>query len=364
MLSSTRRDGLIHICNYKSSLALCFILLWQVQLVVVVGLGVHSGKEQIIHKKSTIASVQCRREVVKKSFLSLIGAAFTSVQCADAAFADDDKGLPSIKKMTPKKPFAPAPALLPAARVKFTIDESIRLVEELIALGEGGGSTVRRNDIVKFLTGTLVGVKSFMVAPSLAAEGSKKSTAAVPIDESIMTPSKSKLYQETYNDKLKDISPIDVPYALLSKVGDYRQFDQLQRRQRKLEKLNPIRQAFNYYTRQLQFDTEYYVLNANAEEKKRMIRNDALPDIKSVIVSDLDLRDLVRNQVLDAYDDVTAELQYQVKNYESVDGVFDGYELMEVLNRAKNECDKWFSFISEDDVKQAMEAVVKEQSVV
>ncbi len=46
-----------------------------------------------------------------------------------------------------------------------------------------------------------------------------------------------------------------------------------------------------------------------------MIRNDSLPGIKSVIISDLDLRDLVRNRVLDyAWDDVKFELQYQVKN--------------------------------------------------
>ena len=130
-------------------------------------------------------------------------------------------------------------------------------------------------------------------------------------------------------------------------------------RQRKLEKLNGIREAFNYYTRQLQFDTEYYVLNASAEDKKRMIRNDALPDIKSVIVSDLDMRDLVRNQVLDAYDDVKFELQYQVKNYES-GADFDWYEMKTVLSHARSECDRWFSFIAIDDVEKAIEIVSQE----
>ena len=37
-----------------------------------------------------------------------------------------------------------------------------------------------------------------------------------------------------------------------------------------------------------------------------MIRNDALPSVQSVIVSDLDLRDLCRNQVLDSWDEAQA----------------------------------------------------------
>lgn len=54
-----------------------------------------------------------------------------------------------------------------------------------------------------------------------------------------------------------------------------------------------------------------------------MIRNDSLPGIKSVIISDLDLRDLVRNRVLDyAWDDVKFELQYQVKNCKNWDDLY------------------------------------------
>ena len=37
-----------------------------------------------------------------------------------------------------------------------------------------------------------------------------------------------------------------------------------------------------------------------------MIRNDALPSVQSVIVSNLDLQDLSRNQVLDSWDEAQA----------------------------------------------------------
>ncbi|GFH57372.1 hypothetical protein CTEN210_13848 [Chaetoceros tenuissimus] len=306
------------------------------------------GRNEIIESSS-----ETRRNVLKKLGL-FISSIPVGIQ-PGMARADDDSTLPNIgmKKSSPKKPFAPASALLPAARVKYTVEESIRLLEEL----ETFGTDKKPLDDVIMDLNKLIGVNSYM--SPLSGNESKKNKAA-PIDEELMKPSKAKLYQETYNDKLKDISPIDVPYALLTKAGDYRQFDQLQKRQRKLEKLNPIREAFNYYTRQLQFDTEYYVLNASAEDKKKMIRNDALPDIKSVIVSDLDLRDLIRNQVLDAYDDVKFGLEYQVNNYKTGKSDFDGNELKATLMRAKNEIDRWFSFIDSSDVNAAMETVGNE----
>ena len=39
-----------------------------------------------------------------------------------------------------------------------------------------------------------------------------------------------------------------------------------------------------------------------------MIRADALPGVKTVITADLDLRDLYRNQIQTAVDDLQAEL--------------------------------------------------------
>lgn len=286
-----------------------------------------------------------------------------------------DSNIRSKDKFIPKKPFAPPSALIPAARVKYVMDESLRLLNELESiqstknsLGDDTdrnqpGDTRKMQDIIVTLE-KLILVKTFM-SPLYSQQQTQQQWQGAAIgypDENIpMDPLKSKFYQDFYNEKLKTMSPIDIPYALLVKAGDIRQLKQLQRKQKKLEKINPVREAFNYYTRQLQFDTDYYLLNVSAQEKKKMIRNDELPDIQSVIVSDLDLRDLVRNQVLDAYDDVKFELRYQVANYEKGLEFDASGDLKVALVKAKKECDEWFSFISEQDVKEAMETVWRER---
>lgn len=284
-------------------------------------------------------------------------------------------------KLVPRKPFAPPMALLPAARVKYVIEESLRLLDRLESIQQqsklsnalddnDGRDDEIINDIVVNLQ-RLIFTKTFMSPLSLLFSQEQEqqqqqvsSFQATKTNDNLpsMDPMKSKIYQDSYNEKLKAMSPINVSYALLVKAGDLRQLKQLQKKQETLEKQNPVREAFNYYTRQLQFDTEYYLLNVSAQEKKKMIRNDELPDIKSVIVSDLDLRDLVRNQVLDAYDDVKFELRYQVSNYYEKGLDFDASgDLKAALVKAKNECDEWFSFISDQDVNEAMDTVMKER---
>jgi hypothetical protein len=303
------------------------------------------------------------------------------------------------ERFIPRKPFAPPPALVPAARVKYVMEESLRLLDELESIQSKKDSSLSdRNDDgyhrhynnhhhhddddEKVLVNDIVGnlqklilVKTFM-SPLYSSQQDETTTGStvwsqirrpeakkkeLANNNNDMDPLKSKIYQDSYNEKLKSVSPINIPYALLVKAGDIRQLKQLQARQEKLERLNPVREAFNYYTRQLQFDTEYYLLNVSAQEKKKMIRNDELPDIKSVIVSDLDLRDLVRNQVLDAYDDVKYELKYQVTKYNEKGLEFDGSgDLKSALLKAKKECDEWFSFISDEDVKEAMDTVMNE----
>jgi hypothetical protein len=54
---------------------------------------------------------------------------------------------------------------------------------------------------------------------------------------------------------------------------------------------------------------ESYTVTATLETKKAYIRaNDGLPDVKAVITSDLDLRDLYRNELQLKVDDAQAEL--------------------------------------------------------
>ena len=132
------------------------------------------------------------------------------------------------------------------------------------------------------------------------------------------------------------------------------QYDESQR-----ESGNELRAALNFYTQQLQFG-DRYLLTASAEEKKRLIRNDALPSLTAVITSDLDLRDLYRNQFLTAWDDLIAEVAYQVKLPVSEVDVADVLDLMEQSSTALN---KWFALIDPEDVQVALETVRNETTL-
>ena len=116
-----------------------------------------------------------------------------------------------------------------------------------------------------------------------------------------------------------------------------------------------MRAAFNFYARQLSFADEY-VLTAPKDKRKEMIRNDALPSITAVIASDLDRRDLYRNEFLTAIDDAVAEVAYQVrlKQPEEVDVT----DVVNLVNEAHEACENWFSLIPSQDVEEAVAAVM------
>ncbi len=362
--TTNEMDNMIYGCNSKAKGLLMQTLLYSLILQHHAAVGLGLQKLKIKSPAVTIPSQSPslgRRDVISTLLLNTVGMdLILNTQGADAAAPIDEGNdkMPSLPRpnKAPRKPFAPAEALLPPARVKLTIDNSLVLTDQILALSDN--DITEKERILNGLKEYLLDTKTFMVPRK-----NQNSSMPAPSNENLKLNSNTKLYDETYNEKLKNVAVTEVPLALLTKAGDYRQFNLLQKRQRKLEKLNPIREAFNFYTRQLQFDTEYYVLNVDADVKKKMIRNDNLPDIKSVIVSDLDLRDLVRNQVLDAFDDVKAEFAYQMKNYEGLGeegAVFDGEELRTLLIRAQDQCDQWFDFISIGDVEIAMSTVREE----
>ena len=121
-----------------------------------------------------------------------------------------------------------------------------------------------------------------------------------------------------------------------------------------------MRAAFNFYTRQLVFSEEY-VLTAPKEQRREMIRNDALPSVTDVIGSDLDRRDLYRNEFLTVIEDAVAEARYQVekklgsKEEEVVDDNVS--DLKVLVEQAWVACGKWFEFIAVGDVEEAVAAV-------
>jgi len=137
--------------------------------------------------------------------------------------------------------------------------------------------------------------------------------------------------------------------------GDKTQFRILRSRQRSLEKSNSIRAALNAYTNNLVFGNSYR-LNVQGTERKNLVRSNALPDVNAVVVSDLDLRDLYRNQILENMDDAKAELVYQQRRQDSGQSPDVG-EILTYLLAAQEASDTWFGFIPKDDVQQALEDV-------
>ena len=139
-------------------------------------------------------------------------------------------------------------------------------------------------------------------------------------------------------------------------VGERMEWSNLARKEKIREGSSEIRLALNIYTTNLNFNSNKYVYSGTREEKSRLIREDKLPTARDVIRSDLDSRDLWRNSVQTALDDARAEYRYQKRvGFEDVD------ELVGLLKEAKSSIDKWFSFIPDEDIKEALDAVRNEQ---
>ena len=82
-----------------------------------------------------------------------------------------------------------------------------------------------------------------------------------------------------------------------------------------------------------------------------MIRNDELPSLTAVITSDLDLRDLYRNQFLTSIEDSKAEVAYQVKQ---IPEDIDRADSVQLMADAHNACQKWFDLIPMVDIDEAL----------
>jgi len=164
-------------------------------------------------------------------------------------------------------------------------------------------------------------------------------------------------------------TPYDRVNTVIQQWGDKSQFKILRQRQKTLEQSSDLRAALNAYTNNLVFGNAMQ-LNVQGDERKSLIRNNALPNVNAVVVSDLDLRDLYRNQILQNMDDAQAELEYQLslvaKKSEGNGGAdepepIDIQEVLTYLRNAQTSCQKWFSFIPESDTNLALQMVLDEQ---
>jgi hypothetical protein len=255
-----------------------------------------------------------------------------------------------------KKPFAPLETLLPAVRVKLSINRAINLTNSLITASKEPQSTT--NAKVKNLETIKQQLEQTILPPQNYVQNLK--LQGVP-------PKPADLYLQSYKPTRGDL-PLQ---RYLIQNGDVQTWKQLKKSEKEQESSSEgsasVRAALNAYTDALSFSSASYLLNVDRATQSSMVREDRLPDVKQVITSDMGMRYLYRNQVLTAMDDVKAEFEYQqsalllVKTRSSSDDdndnrvVVDWVELLDLLDVAGKAMDRWFSLIDSDDVRDAFE---------
>ena len=283
-----------------------------------------------------------RRLFLNISTISFLGSSaaflFPSVSLAESA----TKETTQIDRQG--KPFAPPSALLPAARFKLWIDQSYAIGSKLSTTTSATESFKILEQLNQVLSNR---PKLFRGEPPITRTSSTwTAQLTTPI---------SGANKEQYQRNRSNLSIGNQVAAMLNQADVERQWGMLQSAELAKEQSNEMRAALNYYTQQLEFG-DSYLLTASKMEKKQMIRNDALPTLTAVITSDLDLRELYRNQWLTAVEDWQAEVAYQVKS-----GDLDTKEVLDLMNQVYAACEKWFELISPEDVQVAMNTVSSER---
>jgi len=235
---------------------------------------------------------------------------------------------PSHASADQTKPFAPKEALLPAVRVRLTIDRAIVLTD---SLSQGSDVT----SILQELENLLLKPQNYVRSLKLQGVPSKPSD----------------LYLESYKPMKGDL-----PFQrILIRQGDVDTWKNLKRSEKSRERENEILAALNAYTDFLSFSPDSYILNVDRATRSDMVRGDRLPAVQQVITSDMGLRYLYRNQILTAIDDAKAELKYLSSHVS--EGAVDSGELLDLLKSAHDACDRWFGLIDPAAVKEAFEAI-------
>ena len=172
-----------------------------------------------------------------------------------------------------------------------------------------------------------------------------------------LTTGVSSVNKQQYQKNRQEMSVDQKVQAMLNQADVERQWGILKSQESALQNSNPLRACLSLYTQNLEFGDSYQ-LTASAEDKKRLIRtNNALPSLAEVIVADLDLRDLYRNEFLTAFDDLQAELEYQLKQKDNR----DLSDVLELNERMYASLSNWFNRIAEVDIQAAIQAIQQEE---
>lgn len=245
------------------------------------------------------------------------------------------------------KPYAPLEALLPVTRLKLWFEDVYTLSSKLAQESSDNKKMIVSQ--MNFLLSSKEGNPKLFDSKN----NEKKLTKATSPSSGTtaqLTSNVSSVNKDQYEINRKGLNNIgDKVAAMLNQADVERQWGILQYAESKREESNEMRAAFNFYTKQITFG-DNYVLTANKEERKQMIRNDALPTLAAVIVSDLDRRDLYRNQFLTYIEDARAEVAYQVNQ-----DVIDVTDIVVLVNEANDAFENWFSLIAPVDINEARE---------
>ena len=294
-------------------------------------------------------------------------------------FADASTPSPTTSESSAiksSKPFAPKSALLPAIRAKLWIEDAHNLSQKLVSIPTGDGDN-SRDETLEDLNNVLShrpklfllsrGEKPLSRVSSTAfAQFTAKNGSDKPINGNGNNNNNSNNKNPLFSSSLS--SPGERLSKALNRADEARQWGMLQSQESKKEQENEVRAAFNFYTQQLEFNSNSYAWTGSAEERKRRIRDDRIPTPASVIVSDLDLRDLYRNQLLTALDDATAEVNYQFRQRQrqpeqegKSNVIVDVTDTVDLMNQVYVACTKWFDMIDAGDIEKALELVRTEQ---
>ena len=248
------------------------------------------------------------------------------------------------------RPSAPLEYLLPATRVGVYIYQMLAAAEELSQLkssDQNTESTVQKLENLLLTTPTFINPNDPNVNRG---------------DPYTLPPLVGEVAMQQRKQNERKLQSVDVGLApqlfeVGELMGERRQWNRLVKAERSRESASEVRRSLNIYTTNLNFNPNKYVYSGSREEKSKLIREDRLPTTTDVIRSDLDARDLYRNAVQTALDDAKAEFLYQQKN-----GFEDVADLVSILKDARVAIDMWFAFIPDEDVREALTVVQKEQS--
>lgn len=257
------------------------------------------------------------------------------------------------------RPFATNEALLPAVRVKLTLERASELTNQLLVIQQTATGMKEKSDSSSDTSASnsydnsyyypnLQTLQNLLLEP-------QNYTQSFQLQGVPQKPAKQ--YLEAYKPMNGDL-----PFQrYLIQNGDVNTWKNLKKKEKQYEKEDEVRAAFNAYTDVLSFSGDKYQLNVDSKTRSNMIRNDNLPELKQVVTSDMGMRYLYRNQILTSVDDVKAEFRYQLTLLvEDKYDELDFKELSRLLLEAQNSCDRWFSLIDPADVEAAILTVQNE----